>query len=133
MVPNAILKIILLTWLCLCAWLDWKYGEVSNWLTIPPLVAALGYVLVSGGIAPWFFMVVFVGVYVLFSLGNFGGADAKILVALAGFWPAAFFGSVLMQGVWGLIVLLVKGRQAKFRAIPSYATGTIISLLISVI
>ena len=133
MVQDTIYKIILIIWLCVCAWLDWRYGEVSNWLTIPPMVAAGVYVLINGGNAPWIFIGAVLAVFVLFYLGSIGGADAKILSTLAGFWPAALVGSVLEQGIWGLVILLRKGRKANFHAIPSYAAGTVISLIISII
>lgn len=132
MVQDTIYKIILIIWLCVCAWLDWRYGEVSNWLTIPPMIAAGLYVLIQGGNAPWIFIATVLGVFILFYLGSIGGADAKILSTIAGFWPAALIGSVLAQGLWGLIVLLRKGSKASFRAIPSYAAGTVISLIINI-
>jgi len=97
------------------------------------MVAAGGYAFWVGGAAPWIFAAALLGVFISFYFGSIGGADAKILVVLAGFWPAALIGSLLAQGIWGLIVLLRKGRDEKFRAIPSYAAGTMISLLMNVL
>jgi len=132
-VQDPIVKIILLTWLCGCAWQDWRVGEVSNWLTLPPMAVAGVYVLLAGGNTLLIFIAVLIGVFILFYLGSFGGADAKILVVLAGLWPAAFLGAILVQGGWGLIVMLRKGRSAAFRAVPTYAAGAFISLLIGII
>lgn len=130
MAENALIKIIVLIWLGVCAWQDWRVGEVSNWLTVPPMPAALVYA-VSGGGNAWMWMAAAgLGSFVLFSLGAMGGADAKILITLAGVWPAAMLGSLLVQGVWGVVVLIRQGRGAKFRAIPAYALGSLLSILL---
>jgi len=110
--------------------LDWRTGEVSNWLTIPLMLVAGVYALSTGGVTLWIFLAALVGIFALFYFGNIGGADAKILSVLAGLWPSAFIGSILVQGVWGLVILLQNGRYAKFRAIPSYAIGTLFSMLV---
>jgi Flp pilus assembly protein protease CpaA len=132
-VQGTIIKIILLTWLCGCAWQDWRVGEVSNWLTLPPMAVAGLYALMAGGNTLIIFIAALIGVFIFFYLGSFGGADAKILVVLAGLWPAAFIGAILVQGGWGLMVMLQKGRTAEFRAVPAYAAGALISLLIGII
>ena len=108
-------------------------GEVSNWLTLPFMAAAGVYALMTGGDALLIFIAALIGVFILFYLGGLGGADAKILAVLAGFWPAAFLGALLVQGIWGIIVMLRSGRFATFRAIPTYAAGAIISLLLGII
>ena len=133
MVQETIVKIILLIWLAGCAWQDWRVGEVSNWLTLPPMAAAGVYALLAGGDTLLIFIAALIGVFILFCLGSLGGADAKILVVLAGLWPAAFLGAILVQGIWGIIVMLRSGRSTTFRAIPTYAAGAIISLLIGII
>ena len=132
MVQDTIIKIILLTWLCGCAWQDWRVGEVSNWLTLPAMAAAAIYALQAGGNTLLIFIAALMSVFILFYLGSLGGADAKILVVLAGLWPAAFLGAVLVQGGWGVIVMLRNGRTAGFRAVPTYATGALICLLIGI-
>ena len=133
MVQNPIVKIILLIWLAGCAWQDWQVGEVSNWLTLPPMAAAGAYALLVGGNTRLIFIAALIGVFILFYLGNFGGADAKILVVLAGLWSAAFLGAVLVQGIWGMIMILRNGRSARFRVVPTYIAGALICLLIGII
>ncbi len=132
MVQDPIVKIILLTWLCGCAWQDWRVGEVSNWLTLPAVAAAGIYALLAGGNPLLIFIAALIGVFILFYLGSIGGADAKILIVLAGLWPAAFLGAILVQGGWGVIVMLRNGRTAGFRAVPTYAAGALICLLIGI-
>ena len=132
MVQDTIFKIILLTWLCGCAWQDWRVGEVSNWLTLPAMTTVAVYAFLAGGNPLLFFIAALIGVFILFYFGSLGGADAKILVVLAGFWPAAFLGAILVQGGWGVIVMLRNGRTAGFRAVPTYAAGALICLLIGI-
>jgi Flp pilus assembly protein protease CpaA len=132
-VQDATIKIILVIWLFVCAWQDFREGEVSNWLTIPAMLASGIFALISGRDAFLFYVAVLVGVFILFYIGNFGGADAKILVVLAGYWPWAFIAAILVQGVWGLVMLVRKGRTAGFRAVPTYAAGVLVCLLMGII
>jgi hypothetical protein len=70
------------------------------------------------------------GLMLLYVLGSLGGADVKVLIALAGLWPAAMLAALLVQGIWGGIVLIKEGRGAEFRAIPAYALGAILSIVL---
>lgn len=133
MAQDAVLKIILLIWLLVCAWQDWRTGEVSNWLTIPAMFSAGIYTWMAGRDAFLLFLAVLVVVFILFYLGGFGGADAKILVVLGGYWPLALVVAILVQGVWGLFTLLRKGRTAGFRAVPTYAAGVLVCLFFGII
>jgi Flp pilus assembly protein protease CpaA len=65
--------------------------------------------------------------FILFLLNGIGGADVKVLTGLAGLWPVVMIAALLVQGIWGLIVLIRKGRGAEFRAIPAYAVGAALS------
>ena len=133
MAQIAVLKIVLVIWLLVCAWQDWRTGEVSNWLTVPAMFSAGIFAWSAGRDAFLLFLVVLVGVVILFYLGGLGGADAKILVVLGGYWPLALVVAILVQGVWGVITLLRKGRTAGFRAVPTYAAGVLVCLVIGII
>lgn len=133
MAQDAVLKIILLIWLLVCAWQDWRTGEVSNWLTVPAIFSAGMFAWAAGREAFLLFLAVLVSVFILFYLGGFGGADAKILVVLGGYWPVALFVAILVQGVWGLVMLIYKGRTAGFRAVPTYAAGVLVCVAIGII
>jgi len=71
-------------WLCLCAWQDWKHRQVSNWITLPPIVLALSlrlFGLVSGYLP---LMALILTAVLVAWLGRWaGGADAKVMVTLA--------------------------------------------------
>ena len=132
MATELIFKGIILIWLGICAWQDAKHGEVSNWLTIPPLVVAAVYAVVQGEQLFVLFAAAFAGLTLLFFLNAIGGADVKILASLAGLWPTAFWGAMIAQGIWGVIALLRKGRKAEFRAVPAFAVGAVVSWLINI-
>jgi len=119
------IKISLIIWLLICAWEDLKKGEVSNWLTIPPLVFAAFLVVYTRDNLVMFFSTL--AILVLFYyLNALGGADVKILLALVGLWPVGFWGALIVQGIWGFILMLRKGKKAEFRAVPSFAIGALL-------
>lgn len=123
------LKILILIWLNVCAFFDWKKGEVSNWLTIPPLIGTALYVAVWDRTNLYLFIGALMGTMLLFFLNAMGGADMKILSTLAGLWVLAFWIAMLAQGIWGLVVMIRKGKHATFRAIPAMAVGSMISFI----
>ena len=121
---------IVIVWLIVCALFDWKHGEVPNWLTLPGMAAGIIFAIISGGDRLIILVAAFIGLMVLFLLKSMGGADVKVLTALAGLWPAALLAALLAQGIWGAVVLIRKGRGAAFRAIPAYALGAAVSVII---
>ena len=116
-------------WLVICAVYDAKHGEVPNWLTLPGMAAGVLYALIKGGDRLIIMLVTFGLLLVLFILGRLGGADVKVLAGLSGLWPVAMVAAFFMQGLWGIVVLIKKGRGSEFRAIPSYAVGALLSFV----
>jgi Flp pilus assembly protein protease CpaA len=125
-----IISAIVLVWLAVCAVRDWKSGEVSNWLTIPAMVLGMAYAVYMGRERLILVAAAFAGLTLLYVLGSLGGADVKVLVALAGLWPAAMLAALLVQGIWGGVVLIKHGKGAEFRAIPAYALGAALSIVL---
>jgi len=125
-----IISIIVMVWLIVCALQDWKNGEVSNWLTIPAMIIGMVYAALMGSDRLLLCAAALVGLSLLYILGSLGGADVKVLIALAGLWPAALLAALLVQGIWGMVVLIKKGKGAEFRAIPAYALGAAISIVL---
>ncbi len=122
-------KILIIIWISCCAFFDWKKGEVSNWLTIPPLIGTALYVVIWDHTNLFLFLGALLGTMILFFLNAMGGADMKILSTLTGLWSQAFWAAALAQGIWGLMVLIKKGKHTNFRAIPAMAVGTIICFI----
>jgi prepilin peptidase CpaA len=125
-----LLWLIIWFWLIICAFFDWRKGEVPNWLTLPGMAAGIVYVIAVHPERLIFLGVAFVALIGLFLLKGLGGADVKVLTALAGLWPLAMIVALLVQGIWGLLVLIRKGRGAEFKAIPAYALGAVLATLL---
>jgi Flp pilus assembly protein protease CpaA len=119
-------------WLVVCAVLDARHGEVTNWLTIPGMAAGIFYVVIMGGDRLILLAAVLVGLILLFIIGSMGSADVKGLTALAGLWPTALFSALVVQGIWGIVVRVRRGRGNEFRAIPAYAFGALLSTVLLV-
>ena len=115
----------MLGWLAVCAVWDWRTRTVPNALTMPaiPIATWLSW---KAGYAPDWRAAVLVGAYIaLWLLGVFGGADAKVGIALALYSPLWAYGAV-----WGVIifagarrVLGVAGTEAP--AIPAMFCGAL--------
>ena len=129
MSESVLVFLILFAWLTACAWFDWRKGEVPNWLTLPGMVGGILYAVVLRPERVLLVGTAFAILFILFLLNGIGGADVKVLTGLAGFWPSMMIAALLVQGIWGLIVLIRKGRGAEFRAIPAYALGAALSVI----
>jgi len=118
-----------LVWLAACACSDLRRGEVSNVLTVPALLA--GFILVVAG--GWERLLILIAVLAVGfgaqAAGWIGGADAKILVALAGLWPEALPCSLLGVCAWG-IARRAEGRQGRLRAVAPMLGGVMGWLLV---
>ena len=130
MIEQWVIAVLVILWLGACAFIDARDGEVSNWLTMPGMAIGVGYALFKGGDRLIILGAAFGLLMLLFLLGSMGGADVKVLTALAGLWPTALFVAFFVQGIWGIIVLIKRGRGTEFRAIPSYAVGALLSALL---
>ncbi len=124
-----IIAAVSILWLAVCALQDAKTGEVSNWLTLPGMAAGLVYSVVFGWERVLILAAALLATMLFFFLGSMGGADVKVLVGLAGLWPTAMIAAFLVQGIWGMIVIIRNGRGSEFRAIPSYAVGALLSVV----
>lgn len=75
---------MVILWLGVCAWQDWKQRQVSNWLTLPPLALALGLRLLGFANGPLLLLpLILTATLVAWRGGWMGGADAKVMAALA--------------------------------------------------
>jgi len=95
---------LVILWLVSCAWQDWHRREVSNWMTLPALALALGMRLLGLGSGPLLLVsLILAASAVAWRGGWMGGADAKVLAALALFdarlalW--AWVGATLWYGL----------------------------------
>ena len=96
-----IISLIAVCWMLICAFQDWKQGEVSNWLTIPAMTIGMIYAAFMGSERLILCAATLVGLALLYILGGIGGADVKVLVALAGIWRGSNAGSAVGAGYLG--------------------------------
>lgn len=132
MMREWIIALISVIWLTVCAFQDARTGEVSNWLTLPGMAAGIIYSAFIGWDRVAIVGAALAATLLLFFIGSMGGADVKVLTGLAGLWPTAMIAAFFVQGIWGLIVIIRKGKGSEFRAIPSYALGAALSVLLLV-
>lgn len=126
--PDFVL-ILLILWLVICAVLDFRTNEVSNWLTLPPLALALIARIAGVLTTPWWNIgIVWLLAVILWRRGALGGADAKawMLFAMLGnsvLW-VAYFGLVIWYAstTWALKYLGFDGKP-RLPGFPGYLLG----------
>ena len=120
---------LLLLWLIACAIQDYRTGEVSNWLTLPPLALSLAARLAGWLSTPWWHIVlVWILTLFLWLTGKLGGADAKAWMTLSllgdGIILSASIGLVLWYAAvsWAFAYLEIEGTQ-RLPGFPGYLLG----------
>ena len=110
-----LIKVGVVVWLALCAAWDTRTGRIPNALTLP--VLALGGMAAglagSGNMACY--AIALILALAAYFLGWMGGADAKILVALAGLWPLGLMTVIAGSFLW-VVGRRMIGRRGNFRA-----------------
>ena len=123
------MKIAIVIWLVICAWYDWRTGEVPNHLTLPALVIG-GVVAAFNGPGPlMLFAVIFITLLFFYQKMGAGGADAKILTGLAGLWPESLPVVLLGLMLWSLARRL-SGRRGSYRAVPLMSIAVVCMLVV---
>ena len=98
----------LAAWLGTMSFSDLRTRQVSNWLTLPPLLGILAWQLAHGR---WQVLVSLPIIYSLWHLTILGGADAKVLMALFGLWPTLEFAVFFCLGYVTLALRIVAWRR----------------------
>ena len=123
---------LLLLWLIACAIQDYRTGEVSNWLTLPPLVLSLVARLGGWLTAPWgIIFAVWTLALILWHKGKLGGADAKAWMTFSllgnGVLWSAYIGLMIWYFaiVWAIGYCHLRFREQKLRlpGFPGYLLG----------
>ncbi len=113
-------------WLLVCAILDLRMRRVPNVFSIPPLVFAIVYAIFQGGNNLASLLIAAAIFTTLWLLGGIGGADIKVLVALAGLWPEGFLAALVVSALWGIVLLFRKGRRAWTAGLPPVAAAVMV-------
>lgn len=120
-------------WLVVCAVQDLRRRQVGNALTLPVLVVALIAAVVQGGAAILRLGLVGLVLFVLWQKGGLGGADVKILLALAGLWPAGLLGALVAMWIAGLVMVLRRQGRVRYAAVPVIAAGSVLTVPIQIL
>ena len=117
-------------WLLLCALQDWRRRRVSNWLTVPPFLAAGPLAFWLGGPERLFlYVAVTLCVYLIWTEGGMGAADGKLAAFVAAVEPGALaLGLVALWAMYGAARFRQRSRAPDRVSLPG-AVGLYIGLL----
>lgn len=117
-------------WLGACAWQDWRKREVSNWLTLPPILAAVLLRLTGMGQGTnqeMLAVILLLGVAWLARVA--GGADVKASMAMAILNPA-LAGWAWMGAIGYYLSLCLAGITVKpFPGMVGFFVGSVAYLI----
>jgi Flp pilus assembly protein protease CpaA len=119
-------ELAVVIWLAICTLWDARTGEVPNFLT-QPFLALGGLVAIWGGwgsVAIFTLTLSILGAF--YALGGVGGADVKILAALAGLWPESLWVILIGLILWVAGRKLL-GRRGSFRAVVPIFIGVVVA------
>jgi Flp pilus assembly protein protease CpaA len=121
-----IVELVVVIWLAICALWDARTGEVPNVLTLPFLAFGALIAVLGGWESAAIFALTLSIFGVFYAMGDIGGADVKILAALAGLWPDSLW--VILVGVvlWAAGRKLL-GRRGSFRAVTPMLLGVVVA------
>lgn len=126
MTSDLIASLLATLWLFVCAIFDQRSRHVSNGLTLPAILLALAFRMIQGasGDQTLQLIVMIVPMYLAWQKGLLGGADFKMLFALA------LLGPGLVVAAWGGVALYLFGRlvlrrvrRMRFAGAPGFAFG----------
>lgn len=124
------LPVGVLWWSLLCALQDWRWRRVSNWLTVPPFLAAGPLAFWLGGTERLFlYAAVTLCVYLIWTAGGLGAADGKLAACVAAVEPGALvLGLGALWVMYGATRLRPRARVPGRVSLPG-AVGLYIGLL----
>jgi Flp pilus assembly protein protease CpaA len=120
-----IVELAVVIWLAICALWDARTGEVPNVLTLPFLALGALVAIWGGWGSVAFFALTLSILGAFYILGGIGGADVKILAALAGLWPESLWVILIGLVLWAAGRKLL-GRRGSFRAVvPMFISAVV--------
>ena len=109
----------LLLWFAVCAVQDARHRQLSNWLTLGPLVLALTYLLINGKTwigaeadeGGWALVLCLALTMPGYLLGKLGAADVKLLAALALATDRLILLGTLIGAGLAILLWMLAGRK----------------------
>ena len=131
-----LLIVPIVLWLAICAFQDYRNGEVSNWLTLPPLGLSLAARLVGWLTTAWWTIgLVWVLTLFLWYGDKLGGADAKAWMTFSLLGDKVLWGAYVGLMIWYVAAYWAFARCdrndiRRFPGYPGYLLGIAGSALI---
>jgi len=126
----------LILWLAICAFLDYRTGEVSNWLTIPPLGLSLLARLVGWLATPWWTISLVWALTLFLWYGDkLGGADAKAWLTFSLLGDQILWGALIGLMIWYAAVYWAFDfcgyrEDHRFPGFPGFLLGCVLLIII---
>jgi len=130
-----LLVVPLVLWLAICAFQDYRNGEVSNWLPLPPLGLSLAARLVGCLTTPWWTIGLVCALALLLWYGEkLGGADAKAWLTFSLLGDEILWGAFIGLMIWYAAVFwafdyCAYGSNHRFPGFPGYLLGLYFTVL----
>lgn len=133
---NIIVRAVILILLVIAGLQDLRSRRVSNYITIPFLIAGAGLNVFRLFVDADLFWLVFflqIAITVASYYGWMGGADWKVLCGLLGMWPVAGMAGFIAMGVWGGIILIAtRNPRIAFPAVTVISVAVILTFIVDV-
>jgi Flp pilus assembly protein protease CpaA len=124
-----LIRMGVVAWLVLCAIWDTRTGKIPNTLTLPALVLGGIATGLAGTESMGFYATALILALAAYFLGWMGGADVKILAALAGLWPLGLMTVLAGSFLWvvGRRIVSAKGNFRAGLPMALAAAGTLLA------
>lgn len=114
----------LILFLLPCAIQDWRYHEVSNWLTLPAFVVGWMAAFYLNSVA--LTASIFVGCYVAWLMKGVGAADGKVATLVAAIAPASLAITGFLLGLTFLLLRLSGHRGTRLPTVVWLWLGSLL-------
>ena len=130
-----LLVVPIFLWLAICAFQDYRKGEVSNWLTLPPLGLSLAARLIGWLTTAWWTIgLVWALALFLWYWDKLGGADTKAWLTFSLLGDEVLWGAFIGLMIWYSAVYWVFARcghrdKHRFPGFPGYFLGSVLLII----
>ncbi len=131
---NVAFDLVVLIPILITGWQDFRTREASNLITIPYFFTGVGVGIYRYYNDPsmWYVFLVQGLITFVARFNGMGGADWKMQCGLFGLHPLMGLVSVFAEGVWGSVLLVRHGPQARFPKLSVMAVSSALTFLFDI-
>lgn len=131
---NTAFELAVLIPILITGWQDYRTREASNLITIPYFFIGVGMGIYRyhEDHSMWYVFLIQGLITLITWFNGMGGADWKMQCGLFGLHPLMGLVSVLAEGIWGAVLLLRHGPQARFPKLSVMALSSALTFLIDI-